>query len=76
MSILVKQQQMIHAKEIGDCLAVCQVSCTAIVAAMDRDAEGRKVLSSCNAMACSKKLSGFILVDVKTLLLTSDGTAC
>jgi len=67
---------MLHAKEIGDCLAVCQISCTAIVTAMDRDTEGRKVLSSRNGMVRSQQLSGFMLVDVKILLLTSDGTAC
>ena len=66
---------MLHTKEIGDCLAVCQISCTAIVAAMDRDTEGRTVPSSRNRMARSKKLSGFIL-EVKILLLTPGGTAC
>lgn len=67
---------MIHAKKIGECLAVCQISCIAIVEAMDRDTEGRKMPSSRNGIARSNKLSGFIPVDVKILPLTSDGTAC
>lgn len=54
---------------------MCQISCTAIVAAMDRDTEGRTVPSSRNRMARSKELSGFTL-DVEILLLTPDGTAC